>query len=130
MNATSENPNWGTKHKKKAMTFPRKGEPLVYTDVHTNKKVTIRRYKLLKMTYNTAFTRTQKNKKESAQNKDKGSDRNKRTWLVEYEVVVRKGMVHASQGRISKNNELNLVEIKFVKRDELTRGTPRTFQGK
>ena len=55
----------------------------------------------LNMTYGTAFTRTQKSKKESALKKDQGSNRNKRTWLVDYEVVVRRGMVHASQGRIS-----------------------------
>ena len=109
------------------MEYPALGQAITYNDVDTGKRTTIRNYKLLKITYNTAFTRTQKNKKESALKKDKGSKRNKRTWLVEYEVLVRRGMVHASQGRISTNNDLNLVEIKFVKRDKLTKGTPRTF---
>ena len=109
------------------MTFPSPGDPITYTDVHTHGAVTISKYRLLRgISYSGCFVRTQKGQKTKSE-KGKTSKRKKRTWYLDYEVLVRRGMVHASQGRISENNEVNLVEIKFVKRDKLTRGKPRTF---
>lgn len=115
----SKNPNWGTGHQNrvglsepKAMVYP-SGEAITYTDVYTGREVTVEDYKLLKITYSSAFTRTQENKKTRSE-KGKTSQRQKRTWFLDYEVLVRRGMVHASQGRISENNEVNLVLITFA----------------
>ena len=108
------------------MVYPASGEAITYTDVNTHREVTIEDYTLLKITYSTAFARTQKGKKTKSE-KGKTSQREKRTWFLDYEVLVRHGMVHTSQGRISVNNEHNLVEIKFVKRGKLAKGQPRTF---
>jgi len=132
----SQNPNWGVNHNKKEMTYPAPGSPIVYTDVNSRERVTIRDYKLVRVTYNTLFTRTQPSQKEKAEkraNKNKagkkasGTKRHKRTWLTDYVVLVREGMVKAAQGRISENNDVNLVQIKFVKRATFPEDAPRIF---
>ena len=107
----------------KEMTFPPEGEPLVYTDVESGKPVTIRDYELLRnVTYASLVQRTDEARKKRLTEKKAGktSNRTKRTWYTEHAVLVRRGMVlPKSQGKISKNNEHNLVEIKFVKKSDL-----------
>ena len=118
------------------MTYPAPGSPIVYTDVNSRERVTISDYKLVRVTYNTLFTRTQPSQKEKAEKrasknkagkKASGTKRRKRTWLTDYVVLVREGMVKAAQGRISENNDVNLVQIKFVRRATFPEDAPRIF---